>query len=315
MLPTHYGSRILLKPLRYATGLAFAYLLVAGGYILVSGRLAAAVATSVVELQRIENIKGIVYVFVTGALLWIVSYGLFARIERAHESHALDRRAMMLMQSKAYAAELAAAVAHDFNNLLMVVGAGVHDIQQSDGREIDPATLASMQKAVDSARDLTARMARAARGARSVQSENHCLADLIDETVRLLRRLPRLYGRSIELATGSRARVFLDAILVEQIVVNLLLNAADAGGPSGRIRVEVEEDAQTVWVAVHDSGTGLTEPMLRGIFEPFQSTKETGLGLGLLSVRVSVEASQGKLTAGPSPLGGARFEVRWNKVA
>ncbi len=280
-----------------------------------SSRIAAAIAKDVGELERIEHVKGILFVLVTGVLLWGVSFALFRRLEWVHETRALERRTMMVMQSKAYAAELAAAVAHDFNNLLMVLRAGVDEIHENALQTIDPTTLDTMDKAIDSARNLTDRMARAARGERSNRKGLHSLSELVDDTVHLLRRLPRLRGRNIEVVSTSAGRVFLDPVLVEQILVNLLLNAADAVGKEGHIRVEVNEETDAVCLSVHDNGTGLSDAMLNGIFEPFKSTKETGLGLGLLSVRASVEASEGRLCVTRSPLGGAQFEVRWNKAA
>ena len=299
---------------RYATWLTAGYLFVGSTYILVSSRFAAAVANDLLELEYIEHVKGIVFVAVTGALLWGVSLGLFRRLAQAHESHALERRALTLVHSKAYAAELAAAVAHDFNNLLMVIHAGLDEMAESDVRRPDPAMLEAMNKAVLSAQALTSRMARAARGERSSRREVYCLSDLVDDTVGLLRRMPRLRDREIQIVSNSRGIVLLDAVLVEQILVNLLLNASDAVGRNGRIRVDVTEDDTHVSLDVHDNGAGVPDSMLQGVFEPFSSTKETGLGLGLLSVRASVDASEGKLSVYRSPMGGAQFQVRWPKA-
>jgi len=89
--------------------------------------------------------------------------------------------------------------------------------------------------------------------------------------------------------------------------------AADACGLGGTVRLEVGEDAHEVWLLVHDNGPGLADSERMAVFEPFRSTKG-GMGLGLLSVRACTEASNGKLIVGKSPLGGAKFEVRWQKV-
>src|SRR5512133_2575847 len=94
-------SALSTRPAYYATWLACVYLLVAGSYIVVSGWLAAAVARDVAELKRLEHIKGIAFVFVTGSLLWIISWLMFRRLERAEAARAIDRQALMLVQSKA----------------------------------------------------------------------------------------------------------------------------------------------------------------------------------------------------------------------
>jgi signal transduction histidine kinase len=302
------------KPTRYATGLTFFYLLIAGGYILISGRIAAGLARNVAELERIEHLKGTAFVFVTGALLWLTSWLLFARLKRSEEEHQAERRALMLVQSKVYAAELAATVAHDFNNVLLVLRAGVDELAGDDPATDPASTLAEMRRALDSARDLTRRMARAARGSREIRLHPASLGELVSDTIGLMRRLPRMLGRRIELQVSSAARSLLDPVLVEQIVVNLLLNAADAAGDAGTVRVEVGEEDDVVRLSIHDDGHGLTDKELKELLLPFNSTKPDGLGLGLLSVRASVEASRGQLVIDRSPLGGAHFEVRWPKM-
>ncbi|MGC4069104.1 MAG: HAMP domain-containing sensor histidine kinase [Polyangiaceae bacterium] len=304
-----------MKPTRYATGLTLFYLLIAGGYILISGRIAAALAHDVAELERIEHLKGTAFVLVTGVLLWVTSWLLFARLKRSEEEHQAERRALMLVQSKVYAAELAATVAHDFNNVLLVLRAGVDELDCADPSANPQSVLTEMRRALDSARDLTKRMARAARGSREVNLHPASLGELVSDTIGLMRRLPRMLGRQIELRVASSARSLLDPVLVEQIVVNLLLNAADAVGDEGTIRVEVDEDADAVSLSIHDDGRGLTDKELKELLLPFNSTKPDGLGLGLLSVRASVEASRGQLVIARSPLGGAHFEVRWPKTS
>jgi len=304
-----------LKPLRYATWLSVIYLLVAGGYILVSSRLAAAIAHNVAQLERIEHIKGILFVVTTGAILWCTSLALFLKQAHTDEARALERRALTLVQGKAYAAELAAAVAHDFNNLLLVLRVGVEELTEELAQTPNNATLGEMRQALDSARNLTERMARAARGSRESRLAVHRLDRIVDDTIQLMRRLPRLQRCNLEVSLAAVPEARLDPILVEQIVVNLLLNAADAAGEDGTIRIVVEEHERAVCVAVHDSGKGLTALELKRALEPFFTTKSTGLGLGLFSVRASVDASEGNLALRSSPLGGALIEVNWPKLS
>lgn len=306
-------SALSTRPAYYATWLAGAYLCVAGSYILISGWLAAAVAHDVAELARLEHIKGIAFVFVTGALLWFISWLMFDRLKRANAARATDRQALMLVQSKAYAAELAASVAHDFNNLLLVVGFGLDEITAASESPPNPHLLAEMRQALDAARNLTERMARAARGQREIRRDHHSLTTLVTDTVHLVKRLPRMRGRNIEIQARALARALLDPIVVEQIVVNLLLNAADATTAGGTITVKIEEDDASVQLVVEDDGPGLRDSQIMEVLQPFNSTKAGGLGLGLLSVRFSAEATQGKLTIDRSTHGGARFAVRWAK--
>ena len=302
-----------MKPFRYAAWLSLSYLVVAGIYISESSRLAAQLARNVGELEHIEKLKGLAFVAITGIVLWGLSWLFFSRLQHSDEERAKGRQALMLVQSKTYAGELAASVAHDFNNLLMILRSGVDEIAEYGKASIDAQTIGEMRKALDGAKNLTERLARTARGDRATRRDVHSLAQLAADTVRLLRRLPRVADRTVEVIARAPARTLLDPVVVEQIVVNLLLNAADACGENGAIRVETGEDEHDVWLAVHDNGPGLSDSENMAIFEPFKSTKG-GMGLGLLSVRACAEAGNGKLVVGKSPLGGAMFEVRWPKV-
>jgi signal transduction histidine kinase len=302
-----------LKSFRYATWLALGYFLLAGVYIRVSGRIAAGLSHNVQELERLERIKGSAFVVVTALLLWGLAWVLFSQLQRSNDERNKGQQALMLVQSKAYAGELAASVAHDFNNLLMILRSAIEEAEDTGGA-LDSVTLQEMKVALDGAKNLTARLARAARGDRESRREHLSLSTIVTDTARLLRRLPRLEERKLDILTPGEARASLDPVLVDQILVNLLLNAADACGKSGYIRVEVGETNDQVWLSVDDNGPGLPDSQALAVFEPFRTTKSGGLGLGLLSVRASAEASNGILAVSKSNLGGARFQITWPKA-
>ena len=301
-----------MKSIRYATWLALGYLLVAGLYIRVSGRIAAHVARNVMELERLEHIKGLAFVVTTAVLLWVLAWRLFSRLQRSNDERIRSQQTLMLVQSKAFAGELAASVAHDFNNLLLVLGSAI-DMADETGGAFDAATLEEMKAALEGAKSLTARLARAARGDRAGRRESLSLSKSVKETTKLVRRLPRLAVKNFELVALAEARAELDPVLIDQILVNLLLNAADACGQQGHVRVEVGENDTQVWLIVEDNGPGLSDSQIPAMFEPFRSTKSGGLGLGLLSVRASAEAGDGVVAGGKSALGGAKFQVTWPK--
>jgi len=103
-----------------------------------------------------------------------------------------------------------------------------------------------------------------------------------------------------------------ELIRLEQVLVNLLCNAADAVGGLSERRVEIgarSEGAEVV-VEVCDSGCGIPEDIGERLFEPFVSSKESGLGLGLAISAAMVQAWRGKLAAARLPGGGTRFSVR-----
>ncbi len=101
----------------------------------------------------------------------------------------------------------------------------------------------------------------------------------------------------------------IDPNQIQQVLVNLLLNALDALPQGGGVRVEVVAPAgqSNVEVRVRDDGPGIAAEVLKRLFEPFVSTKETGLGLGLSICRRLVEAHGGVIHGGNAPEGGAVF--------
>ncbi len=94
-----------------------------------------------------------------------------------------------------------------------------------------------------------------------------------------------------------------------QVLLNLVLNAADATGPSGHIRVEAAPSARGVRLAVSDDGPGVAPDVRERLFEPFVTTKEIGkgTGLGLAVCRGLVEAIGGTIELDTSVARGARF--------
>jgi C4-dicarboxylate-specific signal transduction histidine kinase len=102
-----------------------------------------------------------------------------------------------------------------------------------------------------------------------------------------------------------------DEVLLQQVLVNLLINAMDAMAetPPARRRVNISTEvrAADVEVSVRDSGTGL--PADGTLFAPFVTTKEHGLGIGLTITRTIVDAHGGTIDAQNNPEGGATFTV------
>jgi two-component system, NtrC family, sensor histidine kinase HydH len=118
-----------------------------------------------------------------------------------------------------------------------------------------------------------------------------------------------------EIVGPKSLAVKVDPLLFGQAVLNLVLNAAQAIGRTGKIRLvfgppPTESDARQFHLVVSDSGPGIPAGTVDRIFNPFFTTKETGTGLGLSIVHRVIEAHDGSIVAGNDPAGGARFEVR-----
>jgi len=109
--------------------------------------------------------------------------------------------------------------------------------------------------------------------------------------------------------------VTADADQLQQLLVNLTLNALDAMPRGGRLRIELRELATgQVELMVRDTGPGIAAKLLPNLFLPFVSTKETGLGLGLVTSRRIAEMHDGNLHAANMPAGGACFTLRMPRL-
>lgn len=104
--------------------------------------------------------------------------------------------------------------------------------------------------------------------------------------------------------------IHVDAGYIESLISNLVRNALDAVANGGNIQVSAERSETSLTVIVDDDGPGLPDLSDAELFKPFVTTKEAGTGIGLAYARKIAEVHGGTLTAGDSPLGGARFRLK-----
>ena len=126
--------------------------------------------------------------------------------------------------------------------------------------------------------------------------------------------LSRLIGETIEiamLAGDELPPVLADRAQLEQVVINLAINARDAMPGGGTLAIETGVAGGHVRLAVSDTGTGIEPGVLERIFEPFYTTKDVGLGtgLGLATVHGIVTQSGGRVEVGSNPGLGSTFTV------
>jgi PAS domain S-box-containing protein len=228
---------------------------------------------------------------------------------------------------------LTGGIAHDFNNILTsILGYIVLGTERQEalgdaklGKYLDQA-----QRAAQRARDLIQQMLTFSRGQRG-ERRALALAPLVTESVKLLRSsLPA----TIELATEISAevpRVMSDPVQLEQVLLNLCINARDAMNGAGQIRVGVHQSyspdavcascrqkvsGQFVELAVADGGTGIAPDVLDRMFEPFFTTKEVGRGsgMGLAMVHGIVHDHGGHIIVDTEPGRGTTFRLLFAPV-
>ncbi|MBU2487975.1 MAG: PAS domain S-box protein [Proteobacteria bacterium] len=222
--------------------------------------------------------------------------------------------------------QLAGGVAHDFNNMLQVIlGHAEFGLAEADpGTEV-AQDLHEISQAGRRAADLTRQLL--AFGRRQVLKPVNL--DLNEKIEDLLKMIRRLIGENIELTFEAGERlgpVLADPVQVDQVVMNLCINAADAMPGGGRLVLEtseadLDEDFQAVHMdaspgphvllTVTDTGPGIPREILEHVFEPFFTTKEAGkgTGLGLATVYGIVQQHKGVVYAESEVGRGTRFQV------
>ena len=212
--------------------------------------------------------------------------------------------------------ELAASIVHELNQPLAAILTNAEAAQWVLDREpIDRQMLHDMLRDViadDSRAAEVIRRMRTLLRRGEVRSSTHDLNDLAGEVVRLVSNDAALRGVSITLAVDrAPLRVCGDGVQLQQVMLNLVINAVDAVARTSsgerRVWVRTARRGGCCEIAVEDTGEGIAEGDIERVFEPFYSTKPDGLGVGLSISRMLVEAHGGRLQASRSPGGGAIF--------
>lgn len=233
----------------------------------------------------------------------------------------IERQRDALHQSEKLAAigSLLAGVAHELNNPLSVVLGQAIMMREEAQRLVAGSSLRERAGKIEAAAERCARVVRSFLAiARQRKAEQRAIAmpELLEGAIDLL--VYNLNSSGIEVTRDYEEdlpEVFADPDQVSQIVVNLLVNAAQAmEADNGRKRVLVQarmDEEGRVRVLVADSGPGVPKELRSRIFEPFFTTKASGSGTGIgLSVsRGLAESQKGRLELAESPLGGAAFAL------
>lgn len=260
-----------------------------------------------------------------------VLYGMFLRLKRMG-SKLSDAEARLFQTQKMEAiGRLAGGVAHDFNNMIQVIQSFSELARQRiQGMEGDLSAdvcryLDRIQQTAEKSGDLTQKLLAFARK----QTTTPRRIDLNDTIETMLKMVRRLIGENIELLwkPGSHLEhIFIDPSQIDQILINLTVNARDAIDGTGTITVEtrgVHIDAayvrkhpfmtpgRYIVMSVADTGCGMDEKTMSMIYEPFFTTKPVGkgTGLGLSTVYGIMKQNNGHITVYSEPGKGTVFHL------
>jgi len=266
----------------------------------------------------------------------IAAHGLIWGGQPARAVAAIDvterellHRQLLQAQKMEAVGQLAGGIAHDFNNLLaVIIGFADLALVEEPAAEARQAYLTEIRKAGDRAAGLTRQLLAFSRK----QIIEPRVLDANQVVSNLGKILQRTLGETIVLdlrLSPDLGRVKADPGQIEQVIMNLAVNARDAMPAGGRLILETAnvqldegyarehlgvEPGPHVLISVSDSGAGMTPETLTHIFEPFYTTKERGTGLGLSTVYGIIKQSGGSVWVYSEPGRGTTFKVYLPRV-
>jgi signal transduction histidine kinase len=233
-------------------------------------------------------------------------------------SLAAQREQLIRSEKLASVGQLAAGVAHEIGNPLAAI-LGYVDILRADAAGAGSLPDAERRDALDRVKAETQRINRIIRDLLEYSRPSHEDPSLIDPlcVVRSAQALlaPQARFREVRIKVtpdqGPWPTIMVSQGRMTQVLVNLLINAADAMDGKGQVAVTCETAAGRVRIAVSDEGPGIDRELRRKVFDPFFTTKPPGQGTGLgLSIsRAIVETYGGTLELDPEAAKGARFVI------
>ncbi len=248
-------------------------------------------------------------------------------VHRLRLSESLQRTQEDLRQAEKMESvgRLVGGVAHDFNNLLTVIlGYGEMVLQEMTDQPALRELLTEVVDAGKRASGLTRQLLAFCRK----EAYTPVIFDLNSHVEGMQKMLRRLVGESIELEAvlaPELEHVHADPAQIEQVMMNLVVNARDAMPSGGRITIETKmtdvsrgnssfpnaSPGRYVCIAVKDTGCGMDEPIRSRIFEPFFTTKGAGkgTGMGLATVQSIVQQCGGSIVVDSAPGQGTQFHI------
>jgi len=292
------------------------------------GKVVAGERFSGYETRRYTKIGKIIDVSVSGATYTDHNgnpLGSIITLRDITEKKQLEAQLVQAQKMEAVGT-LAGGIAHDFNNILQAISGNTQILMlDTDEESREYGSLLSIEKSVGRASDLTRQLLIFGR---KVESELRPvnLNREVSQVSRVLKRtIPKMIAIELRLADALQF-INADPVQLEQILMNLGVNARDAMADGGVLRFETEnlsmdreacktqrlpEPGEYVLLRVSDTGHGMDEACKHRIFEPFFTTKEVGkgTGLGLSMVYGSVQSHGGKILCTSAPGEGSTFDI------
>jgi signal transduction histidine kinase len=225
----------------------------------------------------------------------------------------LRKTEAQLIRSEKLAAlgQLAAGIAHEIRNPLTSINILIHSLKENLPSENSHwEDLKVIEEEIHRINEIVDQFLRFAKPA-SPQLERAEVTSLFEETLQLLRPQMGKLQIFVEKDFRSLPLITFDNEQMKQVILNLLMNAIQAmpGGGQLRLEGEVSKDGQWIQLSIHDSGIGIPPEDMNRLFDPFFSTKEGGIGLGLSIAHRIIDQHHGKIEVESTPGKGTLFTL------
>jgi len=276
-----------------------------------------------VIVNRVETSSGSfadLHLFPCGGADWVLLLDVSAETaerRQIEEALRLDETQREQADKMMAIGRLAGGIAHDFNNLLMVIR-GYGEFAMTFLNYLDDplrASVLEINKAAERASLLTGQLMAFSRK-QVIQPKPTELNAIVLDLEDMLRRM---VGEDIQLVSAlspNLEKVLADKTKIEQVILNLVVNARDAMPSGGLLTIRTaaalnDHGRPEVVLSIADTGCGMDEETRRHIFEPFYTTKnlEKGTGIGLTTVHGIVSQAGGRIEVESQPGRGARFDI------
>jgi signal transduction histidine kinase len=247
---------------------------------------------------------------------------LVRQLAEAQQQLDFLRQQLTETQRLATIGTIAAVIAHEFNNLLTpIVSYSQYALTSAESPQPDMElvrkALAKAFQSADKAGKICASLLGLARGQPALGPVR--VQDLIDQTIMAMARDPQKDGIALRVQVEAGLAVQGDAVQIEQVLLNLLINARQAMlGRGGALTIKAARDEENnlARVQIIDTGCGIPEKVMDKIFQPFFTTKGTvrsgemrGTGLGLAICKEIVERHGGRIDVASQPGRGTTFTL------
>ncbi len=239
--------------------------------------------------------------------------------EKIQETTAVLRKTeAQLVRSEKLAAlgQLAAGIAHEIRNPLTSINILIHSLTENfSSEDSQREDLKVIEEEIDRINEILDRFLRFAKPAPPLLEKTE-VATIFEETLQLIRPRMEKQGVRVEKQFHALPMILMDREQMKQVALNLLLNAVQAMPSGGTLAIKGQnsEDGQWITISIQDSGVGIPDEDINRLFDPFFSTREGGIGLGLSIAHRIIDQHQGKIEVESAPGKGTLFTL-WLPVS